>query len=248
MLHHVLMTGAVPFCSPRCSGICGTIHLSPGRKRVKGQPGRADFTPFFSEVPRLFRDGILQVDVALINVSTPDEHGFMSFGISVDYTRTAAYCAKKVVAAVNPCMPRTLGDAFIHVSAIDHIVEIDEPLFELPQPQIGPVERAIGEQVAALIEDGSTLQLGIGAIPDAVLLFLKEKESWGFIRNVFRSRHRAVPRRVITNQAKTLHRGKMIATFLMGTRKLYDFVDNNPVEMHPVDYTNDPLQSAATGK
>ena len=186
----------------------------------------------------MFRDGILKVDVALINVSTPDEHGFMSFGISVDIPGLQPIALKSGCRQpLHAAHPGMLLSIFRHRP----YREIDEPLFELPQPQIGPVERAIGEQVAALIEDGSTLQLGIGAIPDAVLLFLKEKRELGIHSEMFSDRvielfHAGV----ITNQAKTLHRGKMIATFLMGTRKLYDFVDNNPaVEMHPVDYTND---------
>lgn len=206
--------------------------------------GRADFTPcFFSEIPRLFREGYLPVDVVLAQVSPPDEHGFCSFGVSVDYTKVAAGCAKVVIAAVNPNMPRTLGNSFIHVNDITHIVETDDPIIELPKPQIGPVEEAIGRNVASLIEDGSTLQLGIGAIPDAVLLFLKDKKDLGIHTEMFSDGVvELYEAGVITNRVKTVHNGKMVACFLMGTRKLYDFVHNNPaVEMHTVDYTNDPF-------
>ncbi len=244
-VHHFLMLGPAQFCRPEMRRHIhhNSLFVGPHTREAVNR-GWADFTPvFFSEVPRLFRDGYLPVDVALINVSPPDEHGFMSFGVSVDYTSTAAQCAQRVVAAVNPRMPRTLGDCFIHVSEVDYIVEIDEPVLELPPPEIGSVERAIGEHVAALIEDGATLQLGIGAIPDAVLKFLTGKNNLGIHTEMFSDGVvELYEAGVITNKAKTLHPGKMIATFLMGTRRLYDFVHNNPVvEMHPVDYTNDPF-------
>ncbi|MCD5401071.1 4-hydroxybutyrate CoA-transferase [candidate division NPL-UPA2 bacterium] len=206
--------------------------------------GRATFTPcFFSEIPRLFREGYLPVDVALVQLSPPDEHGYMSFGVSVDYTKVAAECAKTVIAAVNPNMPRTLGDSFIHVSEVDYIVETTDAIIELPPPKIGEVEEAIGRHVGALVEDGSTLQLGIGAIPDAVLFFLKEKKDLGIHSEMFSDGIvDLVEAGVVTNKAKTIHKNKIIATFLMGTKKLYNFVDNNPlVEMHTVDYTNDPF-------
>lgn len=203
---------------------------------------RADFTPcFFFEIPRLFRDNILPVDVALIQVTPPDEQGYCSYGISVDYTQAAAECAKLVIAQVNSSMPRT-GGAKIHLREIDVIVEKNEPLIELKPPKVGEVEKAIGEQVAELVQDGATLQLGIGGIPDAVLLFLKEKKDLGIHSEMFSDGVVALAEAgVITNRRKTLNTGKFIATFLMGTRKLYDFVNNNPrVELHPVDYVNDP--------
>jgi 4-hydroxybutyrate CoA-transferase len=203
---------------------------------------RADFTPcFFSEIPRLFKNNILPVDVVLIQITPPDEQGYCSFGISVDYTQAATECAKLVIAQVNSYMPRTCG-AKIHLDKIDFIVEKDEPLIELKPPKIGEVEKAIGENVAELVQDGATLQLGIGAIPDAVLLFLKEKKDLGIHSEMFSDGVVALSEAgVITNRKKTLNPGKFIATFLMGTRKLYDFVDNNPtVELHSVDYVNDP--------
>ncbi|MDQ7095614.1 acetyl-CoA hydrolase/transferase C-terminal domain-containing protein [Desulfosporosinus sp. PR] len=203
---------------------------------------RADFTPcFFSEIPRLFKNKILTVDVVLLQVTPPDEEGYCSLGISVDYTQPAAACAKLVIAQVNRHMPRT-GGTKLHLDEIDVIVEKDEPLIELKPPKIGEIEKAIGENVAKLVPDGATLQLGIGAIPDAVLLFLKEKKDLGIHSEMFSDGVVALAEAgVITNSKKTINPGKFIATFLMGTRKLYDFVDNNPkVELHPVDYVNDP--------
>ncbi|MBU2700278.1 4-hydroxybutyrate CoA-transferase [Sporomusaceae bacterium BoRhaA] len=203
---------------------------------------RGDFTPcFFSEVPRLFRNGLLSVDVVLMQVTPPDEHGFCSFGVSDDYTKAAAESAKLVIAQVNRFLPWTGGDR-IHVSEIDCFVEKDEAIVELQPPPIHDVEKAIGKNVASLVENGATLQLGIGAIPDAVLLFLKDKEDLGLHSEMFSDGVVELAEAgVMTNRKKTLHPGKFVATFLMGTRKLYDFVDNNPdVEMYGVDYVNDP--------
>lgn len=242
---HFLMLGPNRFCEPGMEKHFSHISLFTGASaRDAVNSGRADFIPcFFSEVPRLFREGYLPVDRALINVSPPDEHGFMSFGVAVDYTKIAASVAGTVIAAVNPCMPRTLGNSFIHVSEVDYIVEIEEPVIEVPLPAIGPVEEAIGSHVASLIEDGATLQLGIGAIPDATLKFLTTKKDLGIHTEMFSDGVvDLVESGVITNEAKSIHRGKLIATFLMGTKRLYDFVHDNPaVEMHSVDYTNDPL-------
>jgi len=213
-----------------------------GSTREAVNCGRADFTPcYFSEVPSLFKE-CLPVDVALIQVSTPDEHGYCSFGVSIDYTKPAAKFAKLVIAEVNNKMPRTMGDSFIHVSEIDYIVEANHNIIELNPPKIGDIEKAIGEYCASLVEDGSTLQLGIGAIPDAVLLFLKEKKELGIHSEMISDGVvELVEAGVITNNAKTLHTGKIVVTFLMGTQRLYDFVNNNPmVEMYSVDYVNDP--------
>lgn len=214
-----------------------------GTTRDAVSSGRGDFTPcFFSEVPKMFKQGYLPVDVALIQVSTPDEHGYCSFGVSNDYTKPAAESAKTIIAEVNDQMPRTMGDSFIHVSEIDYMVEVSHPVIELKPPKISDVEKAIGENCAALIEDGSTLQLGIGAIPDAVLLFLKDKKDLGIHSEMISDGVvELVEAGVITNKQKTIHPGKIVVTFLMGTKRLYDFVNNNPmVEMYSVDYVNDP--------
>ncbi len=210
------------------------------REAVKD--GRGDYIPvFFSEIPKLFCEGYLPPDVALVHVSPPDKHGFCSFGISVDYTKPAAQVARTVVAQVNPNMPRTHGESFIHVSEIDVVVESEQPIIELPPPRIGPVEEAIGKNIAGLVEDGSCLQLGIGGIPDAVLLFLHGKNDLGIHSEMFSEGVVDLYNEgVITNAAKKYHPGKMVATFLMGTRRLYDFVDDNPVvNMLPVNIVND---------
>lgn len=213
--------------------------------------GRGDYTPcFFYEVPRLFRQNYLPVDVALIQLTPPDEHGYCSFGVSVDYTKPAAECAKLVIAEINDQMPRTMGDSFIHVSEVDYFVEVSYPIVELAPPKITDVERAIGENCASLIEDGSTLQLGIGAIPDAVLLFLKDKKDLGIHSEMFSDGVVELAEAgVITNKKKKLHPGKMVVTFLMGTKRLYDFVNNNPtVAMYSVDYVNNPFVIAQNPK
>ena len=195
-----------------------------------------------SEVPGLFRDGVLPLDIALVQVSPPDRHGFCSLGVSVDASRAAVETARRVIALVNPQMPRAHGDALVHVSRFAATVETNEPLPEHPRPQLTEIERSIGRHVAELIEDGSTLQMGIGAIPDAVLLFLKGKKDLGIHTEMFSDGVVALAEAgVVTNKKKTINTGKFVATFLMGTRKLYDFVDGNPdVVMQPVDYTNDP--------
>lgn len=204
--------------------------------------GRGDFTPCsFSEIPQLIEEA-LPCDVAIIQVSEPDKHGYVSCGVSVDYTLPAAKKAKKVIAQVNKYMPRTLGDTVLHVSEIDSFVENDHPVIELGLPKIGDVEKAIGENCAKLVRDGDTLQLGIGAIPDAVLLFLKDKKDLGIHSEMISDGVvELIESGVITNEKKTLHRGKTVVTFLMGTQRLYDYADDNPaVSMYPVDYVNDP--------
>jgi len=243
-INHMVAMGKGEYCEPEYADSFYHKSLFVGatsREAVKD--GRGDYIPvFFSEIPKLFCEGYLPPDVALVHVSPPDKHGYCSFGISVDYTKPAAQVAKTVIAQVNPNMPRTHGDAFIHVSEIDHIVESEQDIIELQPPKIGPVEEAIGKNIASLVEDGSCLQLGIGAIPDAVLLFLHGKNDLGIHSEMFSEGVVDLYNEgVITNSAKKYHPGKMVATFLMGTRRLYDFVDDNPVvNMLPVNITNDP--------
>jgi 4-hydroxybutyrate CoA-transferase len=226
------------------------LFIGPAvRKAVNA--GLADYTPvFLSEIPALFKNGLLPIDVALIQVSPPDEHGFCSFGISVDIGKPAAESAKIVIAEVNQQMPRTLGDCFIHASKLTYIVETDRPIRELPPVPFTEVHERIGAFCAELIEDGSTLQLGIGAIPNAVLAALKDHRRIGVHTEMFSDGVMdAFQNGVITNEEKSLHPGKLISSFIMGSRKLYDFVDNNPcVEMHPSDYTNDPFIIAQNNK
>jgi 4-hydroxybutyrate CoA-transferase len=209
--------------------------------------GRGDYTPcFFHKVPSMFEEGYMPVDVALIQLTPPDANGWCSFGVSNDYTMPAAKCAKIVIAEINDKMPRTYGDNFIHVSDVDYFVECSYQIKELQPPKIGDIEKAIGEHCASLVKDGDTLQLGIGAIPDAVLLFLKDKKDLGIHSEMFSDGVvELIEHGVITNAKKTLHPGKLVVTFLMGTQRLYDFVDNNPmVAMYPVSYTNNPFVAA----
>ena len=178
----------------------------------------------------------------MVTLSAPDKHGFCSFGISVDFTKTIAENAKIVIGQVNKYMPRTHGDSFIHISDIDFLVEHDEPLVELPKPHIGEVESKIGEYVASLVNDGDCLQLGIGAIPDAALQFMKDKKDLGIHSEMISDGVMDLMKAgVITNKKKNFHNRRTVVTFLMGTKDLYDYVDDNPFfEMYPVDYVNDP--------
>ena len=243
-INHMVAMGKGEYCKPELARSFFHKSLFVGatsREAVKD--GRGDYIPvFFHEIPRLFCEGYLTPDVVLIHVSPPDAHGFCSFGVSVDYTKPAAEVATTVVAQVNPNMPRTHGDSFIHISEIDLIVESEQEIIELQPPRIGPVEEAIGKHIAGLVDDGSCLQLGIGGIPDAVLLFLHEKNDLGIHSEMFSEGVVDLYNEgVITNRNKTINRDKMVANFLLGTRRLYDFVDDNPaVNMFPVNYVNDP--------
>jgi len=243
-INHMVAMGKGEYCRPELAGSFFHKSLFVGASsRDAVKDGRGDYVPvFFSEIPKLFCEGYLPPDVVLIHVSPADKHGFCSFGISVDYTKPAAQVARTVVAQVNPNMPRTHGDSFIHVGEIDFIVESEQQIIELAPPRIGPVEEAIGKHIAGLVEDGSCLQLGIGGIPDAVLLFLHEKNDLGIHSEMFSEGVVDLYNEgVITNRNKTINRDKMAATFLMGTRRLYDFVDDNPaVNMFPVNIINDP--------
>ena len=240
---HMVAMGPAKYAQP---GMEESFHhnaLFVGGSTRKGvEEKRADYTPcFFSEIPRLFRGGYLPVDVALVQVTPPDSSDFCSLGVSVDYTYESIKQARTVIAQVNRNMPRTGGQT-IHINELDLLVEQDEPLIELQPPKIGDVEKAIGENIASLVEDGSTLQLGIGAIPDAALLFLGGKKDLGIHSEMFSDGVVALAKQgVINNRKKAMYQDRFVATFLMGTRRLYDFVDNNSaVELFPVDYVNDP--------
>ena len=234
--------GNAKFCEPGTEGHFRLNSLFVGaQSRPAVKEGRGDFTPCcFSDVPSLLRE--LTVDAAVIQVSPPDRHGYVSCGVSVDYTLPAAKCAKTVIAQVNRRMPRTLGDTCLHVSEIDCFVEIDHPVLEIPLPKIGEAEKAIGENCAKLVRDGDTLQLRIGAVPDAVLLFVKDKKDLGSHSEMISDGVvELIENGVITNARKNLHPGKSVVSFLMGTKRLYDYADDNPaVAMYPVDYVNDP--------
>ncbi len=214
------------------------------RKAV--QEGRADFTPvLLSEFTLLFKNGFLPLDVALVHLSPPDEHGFCSFGVESGLTKTPAESARVIIAEVNQQMPRTLGDTFIHVSKIDHIVPVDYPLMEMPMAEDGPspLAQQIARHIAELIPDGATMQMGIGAIPDAVLDFLYDKHDLGVHTELFSDGViDLVEAGVITNSRKTLHLGKITAGFVIGTRRLYEFIHDNPIiELHRTEYVNDPF-------
>lgn len=206
--------------------------------------GAADYTPIFlSEIPTLFSSGALPLDVAILQVSPPDEHGFMSLGIEVLASKAAAETARTVIVQVNEQMPRVLGDSFLHVSRVQAVVETDEPLPELEKSEFGEIERRIGHHVAGLIPDGATLQLGIGTIPDAVLASLSDKRDLGIHTEMISDGvMQAMEAGIFTGSRKMLHPGKAIATLILGSRELYGFVDNNPAfELHPSTYTNDPF-------
>ena len=243
-LVHMVAMGKAEYCLPENEKhFHHNAIFVGGTTRKAVEEGRADFTPvFFHEVPKLWKT-TLPVDVALIQVSSMDEHGYFSFGVSSDYTKPAAEAAKIVIAQVNKEMPRTLGDNFIHVSDIDYLVECDRPIIELQPPKIGDIEREIGRYCASLIEDGDTLQLGIGAIPDAVLAFLGEKKDLGIHSEMFSDGIlKLIEDGVVTGKAKSFMPGKLVVTFLMGTKKLYDWVNDNPaVYMAPVDFVNHPM-------
>jgi acyl-CoA hydrolase/GNAT superfamily N-acetyltransferase len=209
--------------------------------------GYADYTPcFLSEIPSLFEDDILPLDVALIMVSPPDSFGYCSMGVSVDVVSGAAKCAKTVVAQVNDQMPCTGGQSFIHIDEIDYWQEINQPIIEHTATKIDPVTEQIGQYVSLLIEDGDTLQVGIGKIPDAVLKYLTDHKDLGIHTEMFSdSLIELVESGVVNNRRKSFHREKIITSFCMGSKKLYDFVDNNPhVEFHPSEYVNAPANIA----
>lgn len=255
---HLLTVGECQYSRPEMEGHFRHNALFIGKNVRKAvNDGRADFTPIFlSEVCQLFTKNYLPLDVSLIQVSPPDKHGFCSFGVGIESTKCSAELAKIVIAQVNQQMPRTLGDSFIHVDKISHFVEVNVPLKELPQvsgelsSEETDVYQRIGKNIAGLIEDGSTLQLGIGAIPDAVLQYLHDKNDLGIHTEMFSDGVvKLVEEGVITNERKTLHVGKIVASFVLGTKPLFDFIDNDPfMEFHPSIYVNDPFVIAKNDK
>lgn len=249
---HVLTFAGGEYLEPQFSKSFRHRALFIGEPaRAAVNQGRADYVPvFLSEVPKLFTDGSLPLDVAFIQVSPPDEHGFCSYGVEVGVTKPAAEAAKMLIAEVNPHMPRVLGDSFIHIKNIDHFVEVDYPL-----PEAGPrltttAQEQIAELVAEMIPDEATLQLGIGGLPNAVLSKLSSKRNLGIHSELFSDGViDLVEKGVITNEAKTLHPGKIVAGFLFGSQRLYKFVhDNAMIELHPADYVNDPFVIAQNNK
>ena len=217
------------------------LFIGPNARQAV-QEGRADYVPIFlSDVPRLFDSGALPLDAVLVNATPPDSHGFCSLGTSVEAMHAAIRAAKTVIVQLNRSMPRTLGESFIHVDDIDLAVEVDVPPYEHAVGTIGDVERRIGEYVAELVPDGATLQLGIGAIPSAVAMALGDKRDLGIHTEMFTDAIvDLVEAGVVNGARKERNRGKIVTAFMMGTKRLYDFVDDNPmVEMRSVDFTND---------
>ena len=242
-----LTVGAADYVSPAMEGHLrvNSMFIS-ANIRSAVQQGRADFTPvLLSEFPLLFKRGVLPLDVAIVHVSTPDEHGFCSLGVEVGLTKSAAESAKIIIAEVNEKMPRTLGDSFIHVSRLTHIVPVNYNIPELPMADKGNSEltQKIAGHVAGLIPDGATMQLGIGGIPDAVLKYLFDKKDLGIHTELFSNGViDLVNAGVLNNARKSLHPGKIVAGFILGTQVLYDWVDDNPmIELHPTEYVNDPF-------
>ncbi len=249
---HLMTTGRADYIAPEVEGhFRHNALFIGGNVRQAVNEGRADYTPvFLSQVEELFESGQMPIDVALIQVSPPDAHGFCSFGVGVDATLTAARFAKFVVAQVNDQMPRTFGDCFLHIQDIDAVVEVSRPLCELKPIQITEVHHAIGKHVARLIEDGATLQLGIGGIPDAVLLELTHHQDLGVQTEMLSdSVIPLIESGVLNGNRKSIHRGKIILSFVLGTKELFDYVNNNPMfEFHPNRYTNDPWVIAQNDK
>jgi acyl-CoA hydrolase len=240
---HLHTEGEAPYAAPGLEKSFRVNALFVGANvRSAVQEGRGDYLPvFLSEVPQLFRRGLLPLDVALVSVSPPDRHGFCSLGVSVDVARAAVQTARTVVAQVNRHMPRTHGDGLIHVDAIDFLVEGDDPLPE-PSPRApSEVERAIGRHCAELVEDGATLQVGIGSLPEATLAALTGHQRLGIHSEMISDAVvDLVERGVVTGEAKRVHPGKIVAGFAFGTRRLYDFLDDNPaVAMLDIAYVND---------
>lgn len=239
----ILILGQPSYLRPEIADSIRHVSLFCSTKtRVAVNEGWADFMPcFFGQVPSLL--GVhIPADVAMISVSPPDEQGFCSLGVSVDYSRRAVEVCRTVIAEVNPTMPRLLGDCLVHVRDIDYLVETDRPIPEVPPTPPTDAERKAGENAAELIEDGATIQIGIGAMPEVTTSQLSDRRDLGVHSEMISDAVMdLVERGVITGARKTLHPGKIVATFIMGSRRLYDWLDRNPlVEMHPVSYTNNP--------
>jgi acyl-CoA hydrolase len=242
---HLLTFGNADYVKPEYRGHFRHNALFIGSNvREAVTEGRADYTPvFLCEIERLFTSGQLPLDGALVQLSPPDEHGYMSLGVGVDCTLTAARCARYVIAEVNDRMPRALGDSFLHVTKVSAIVETSHPLAELHPVPFTELQHRIAQNVAALIPDGATLQMGIGGIPDAVLTCLRDRKDLGIHSEMVSDG--VIPlieSGVVNGEKKTLHTGKVVAGFVLGTRRLADFIHDNPIfEFHPTSYVNDPF-------
>lgn len=242
-LYHLHTSGPAPFVDPAHRDRFLSVSLFAGPPvRAAIEEGAADFMPIFlSDIPRLFASGRIRLDVALLQLSPPDRHGFCTLGTSVDAALAAAQSAGIVIAEINERVPRTLGHTLVPFSRVAAFVHTDRPLHEHAAGTPSPVEQAVGEHVATLVEDGSTLQMGIGAIPDATLARLRDKQDLGIHTEMFSDGLiDLVEAGAVTNRLKGVHAGRIVTSFVIGTSRLYDFVDDNPsVEFHPCDRTND---------
>lgn len=243
---HILTLSENVWAEPKHKDLFKVNALFIGGKNIRTAiaEGRADYTPcFLSEVPKLFSDNILPLDVALIMVSPPDEYGYCSMGVSVDVVSAAVQNAKYVIAQLNPKMPRTNGHSFVHMDQIDAVLEYEESLPELAPPVLDKVTEQIGQYVSLLVENGSTLQLGIGKIPDAVLRYLVNHKDLGLHSEMISDGIiDLMINGVVNNNKKTFHKGKSVVTFCIGTQRLYDFVDGNPhIEFYPSEHVNSPV-------
>lgn len=242
-IYHLHTEGVAPYVNPEYKDTFKTKAFFVGKNvRHALETGEADYIPvFLSEIPHLFNRGIIKLDVALVNVSPPDKHGYCSLGVSVDASRAAVINADTVIAQINPSMPRTHGDGIIHSSHIDFGVEIDDPLPEAHPQELSEAELSIGRHCANLIEDGSTLQMGIGSIPDAVLASLQNHKNLGVHTEMFSDGLiDLLEKGIVNNSKKRIHPNRTVASFLFGSRRLYDFVDDNPnIAMLDCAYVND---------
>ena len=243
-LNHVLLLGEDPLSAPGTAGHFrhNSLFVGPADRQAVND-GRADYVPIFlHQIPRLFLDGVIPLDVAMVMVSPPDEHGFMSLGVETLASKAACRAAKSVIVQVNEHMPRVLGDSFLHAGRVAAIVEHTEPLPTLGTPPPSDVERTIGRHILGMITPGATLQMGIGGIPDAVFAAMEGPLDLGIHTEMISDgAMRAIERGVVTGNRKTLHPGKVIITFALGSSALYDFLDDNSfIEAHPVEYVNDP--------
>jgi len=248
---HMVAMGEALYCHPQYAENFRHVSLFAGvTSRGALWENRADYIPCHnSQIPSLL-GAVLPVDFAMVSVSPPDNSGFCSLGISVDYTRKAVECARVVIAEVNRTMPRTHGDSFVHVSQIDSLIEVDLPVHELRKKKMTEVEERIGRHVAGLVEDECCLQLGIGGIPDAVLANLTGFKDLGIHSEMVSDGVQFLAEKgVITGNKKNLHKGKIIVTFLMGSGEFYEWVNDNPmVELHRLEYTNNPFVIAQNKK
>ena len=249
---HMLTVGSAPHAQKQYDRNFRHNSLFVGPSvRSAVYEGIADYTPIFlSEIPGLFRSGRMPLDAALIQITPPDNFGFCSLGVSVEAVKAASEAAELVIAQVNPQMPRTLGNSFIHVEELDVIVEYEEPILEIPLSEPEEVALTIARHATRLIENGSTIQIGIGEVPNAILYGLADKKDLGVHTEMFSDGLiDLIESGVVNNSKKTFHPGKILATFCIGTRQLYDYIDNNPMfEFHPVDYNSSPINIAQNEK